>query len=144
MADPAKINHSEQNIGFNCTNKCQQNWVSFFLLVTYCSTWAESRNNKNNHPQTFKSRGAKRERRTTILKIPPSFSNPRHNPTALITKCSYYISHRVQHLVQAYSNHTSPNPSVCCIACNSLVFMVSFVWYCGRSNRLKQVWATGR
>lgn len=40
--------------------------------------------------------------------------------------------------------YTKLNPWFCWIACVSLYLNFSFVWYRGRSNRLKHVWATGR
>ena len=39
---------------------------------------------------------------------------------------------------------TKEKPCVCWIACINLYRSFSFVLYCGRSNRLKQVWATGK
>lgn len=42
------------------------------------------------------------------------------------------------------STQAKANPSVPAIACSSLYFSRWVVLYSGRSNRLKQVWATGK
>lgn len=54
------------------------------------------------------------------------------------------VIYRIYAKCHIWFNYTNEKPWVCCIACINLYLSLSLVLYRGKSNKLKQVWATGR